>query len=334
MNRFIRDNSGQSQIMAAMIAAVVLLATGYFSLQASRQAAERQTENLRLGEMRFVLDEAAKKITTLYHQSANCDAVTLNEIISLIKTDGSVAASGSAREKRQINYTINDSSYTVSIGKVLYVNAAGTESTLTLNGVGDDLSTWRSRDAFVELWTSGYQTRMSQQVALINTCTYPASTTQRRATPSTAQNATYSEYANQQPAQDTGLLSDFFSYNFMTPENFPPVDPPNASGVCAPDGSARSYGDVNFPNYNPPTSTDTNPDGRVEIRDVLALREYLRAGNYSFDSTQSPFVGHDLDGATSPACGDLNKDTLVTEADLNILEKYLRGYLYNIPVMY
>ena len=346
---------GQAQILTVIIMGNVMLAMILGVMEFSNRVKIQTIKESKVTEMRKALDASHRMLLQIYREGV-CDPVALNNKINLLDTSGQLS---STIGQRQVNFTINGKTYLVSIGPVTRIGwvkysdpsfpAAGYEQGEDRIGV--------SQDAAVEVWTYFGGTRVTQRASLINDCTYPCA-------------YEYGGILNSKMGMCAMATDPIIGYHMLDPTNNPlyaieAVSGPGSGTTTNP--AVGSYPQTykvddhlaiekrgkfwpgNFSatlaTYTggvstcptsendepkqvtgvPPTPTNLqasftgNP--RIDVRDLAVFRDYLRSGN--MDATCIERM----------ADNDLNQDGIVNENDLVMLEKFLRGYVYQIPVV-
>lgn len=317
--KVLRGESGQAQLLLAVIAGIVAILGGAYSLDISRRSIETQSDQSRLSESRSALDEALKFAANVYQSYVGCDPSLLNTRLNYLKPDGTF---GSVLTRRRLDVTINadadliTKSYTISFGRVEYLSSLGGvfSGSASIFSVLPSYSTpgvFKSQDAIIEAWiTDSNRTRVSQRAVLMNICTTPCSQFQRKTTSTT----TGSGFCANQPARDVAGLHDVFSYHSLNLSLYPASEP-IAGNVCT---GGNKFG----------TTCIGACSASSAANDILQLREFLRGGTGGpLFAYAANFIG---DGITQ-GCMDLNGDRSVNSIDLNILEKFQRGYIQRIP---
>lgn len=261
-----------------------------------------------------VLSAAARKMQQIYSSEASCDPDIFEARVAALPTapgggynglsyviadtstgltaDQRVNRCAAASGCRQIPVDQNGRAYLVTVG---LVSSLSRPAPLTANERC-------SRDATIKLKTTIRQQAFSRQYTLINTCSYTSCT-----------GGNFSGVTGNQSAAPAGANT-------------------TACGLLG----ARPYGDI--------VGTDGAPDGVVNEHELRWARRYLETGAYDIGTTT--FLAATLtttNGSCAAGTGgclgkncipyfDLNKDGANNEADLAILEYYLRGYIPELPV--
>ncbi len=335
--------SGQSQLLGAVVIGGSLVSMAMFGLELAKQVKMRASQNIQRSSIRTALDLAAKQASFIYRSEASCVPATFNAILNrLDPASGSIGPIGTTT-RRQWSITESGRMINISFGTVAAVDPGALATTLP-------------QDATLELWASMGRMRVSQRVALINTC---AVTCANRSV--VIGGELQMESAAGTPAG--GVASDpcLVATNALT--SYHQVDlgsyPTNSvySGMTPLSGggswasscwNGRRRGELDyrvssFPNP-PPVIAPPNdeytacPGGRavaagarnVSPMDLAALRNYVRSGDPRGSCTLA-FVG--TGPGANAGCADLNADGVVDSTDVGIMEKQLRGYLYWSPVL-
>ncbi|MCM0607221.1 MAG: hypothetical protein KA715_14115 [Xanthomonadaceae bacterium] len=323
------NSSGQSQLLSVIILGNVMLAMLLGVMEYSNQVRQVAIKESRVTEMRKALDASNRLVLQLYRESV-CDPVALNNKINFLNVSGQQSG---AIGQRQVNFQVNGRDYLVSIGPVSRLPwtvlfdpsmpAAGP-------GEGEDI-VGVSQDAVVEVWTHSGGTRVSQKAALLNNCAYPCA-------------YIYGGTLNAKMGMCAIAADPIVGYHMVNPASSGVYSPDTAAGTAVHPAVPQTYGTANTPavvkdgNYYPGNvsisiggdcgTEDNEPvlagtftgSSRLDVRDLTIFRDYLRSGNKN---------------ATCDARvqdSDLNADGIINENDLVILEKFLRGYIYQIPV--
>jgi len=321
------NESGQSQILAALFLTSAMLTGTLFALERATTLRIDTIKGGRALEMRAALDGAIQHASLIFRGDAACDPRILDRKLGLLdpeKLDGTLVEDESDLSNagkagtRQMNVKTNGRTYRVSFGAVTRVEWRSSvdpgvlNKDPTMSGSPPSYNSGVSQDAQVEVWTTDGFSRVSQKAVLINNCSYPC-----------ADQVTGASNCNapKNPSMAFHALPDAAVY-----PNDGELEPPYESETwygrirCA---SGGFFGDLRGPASNP-----TQPDGEIGVDDLHALKEFLRNGTSEFVPVSS-IVG---DGHQFYGCGDLNLDWQVNELDLGILEKQLRGYLFWVPV--
>mgnify|MGYP007063367445 CR=1 FL=1 len=298
--KIILSNKGQAQLLGAMVIGIVILSAGMYVVERNQRAAEFQIKSNFRSEMRTAIDGATKTVAHLYHNEANCDPVTLTNLINKIDKDGNVIDEIGTR---QISYIVNERTYSISIGAVQRISWEGVED--------DPSMPWKigtSQDALIELWTSHNNQRVVQAAALLNTCTYPCSSTIKNNDGSVDQTNGICQVASDQAIA------------------FHTLDDPSVFSKETCDGGLRNKGDLNDVNASLGTAEcpKNQTDSTIDVIDLMIFKNYLRTGRPNGSCETSILASNE--------CTDLNNDGITNETDLNLLEKTLRGYIYLLPI--
>lgn len=195
---------------------------------------------------------------------------------------------------RVLNVPILGRTYTVSIGPIYMDEWTG--------GVNpsDNLATiGTSQDSSLELWTSdlGFRNQvLLQRVTYINNCTYPCAV---------AAPAGESGYCPVASHEEVSYHQFFNGLEYLM-------------GALPANCQGNLMGDM-------------DGDGFVNVKDLTLFRNHIRSGDRT--GFETPLLIDD-GFPTTYECIDFNRDRLINEVDLGILEKILRGYLYRIPTRY
>lgn len=322
------NNSGQSQIIIAAGMGAAMLTGALFMVQYTLQTKTASIVSGKRTEMRTVLDEAIKHAAYLYRAESGCDPVSLNGKLARLKSDGTLMPPGTSFTPRGLQLTVNGTPYWVSYGYAISLKWSDDGTSApdpSLPASGPTIGV--SQDASLQVWTTdGYQ-RVTENVVFINDCSYSCA-------PEAAA-ATANPTALWAPSADqclTATDSAVAYHDVYKIKSFPGAYPAPVGfaqpGVACAAVPARNLGNIKVQSLappNPPTSCAPVPapaSDSLNIDDIIALKNYLRS--------------QDTAGTclTLTACADVNKDGLVDETDLSILEKVLRGYLYWLPVHY
>ncbi len=320
---------------------ITMLTAGLFTLDRARLGQERATRGSRVIEMRTALESAVLQAGAIYRNEATCDPVLLQNKLSHIEANGSVAESSPTR--RTLNVTVNSRTYSVHFGSVsplkwtsqtdpsieaLMASAAPgspapTSTTPVTPGV--------SQDAEIEVWTSipgfgraggGQGTRTTLRAVLINTCVVQCNEklpTDAQSKPGDICLGESDESIRFHPrASGTSTVS--------LPSGVP-VPTKNAMAwtqdvTCTDSTGTRKSGDI-------PLNSGWDNRGTVNAVDYVAFDQYLQSGNTNWLNATSALAGTP---STTPSCADLNLDGQLNEVDRTIMLKWLRGYIFRIPV--
>ena len=335
---------GQSQIMGVMVLSIAMLTAGLFTMDRAQKAQEFTIKSSRITEMRSALESAILRASTLYRTEANCDPAILQRKLSYMQTDGaikepqSVAAPVPATDhsNRILNVTVNGRVYQVSFGAVTPLPwTTGTDPSLDTGGFPSISGT--SQDAEIDVWTTvpgqasgttgGIRTSMTG--VLINSCQIlcerklPADG--KIAAGEICLQSSTSAIANN-PGTDMSLNSSISPSPSTLAFN---AASPRSSVVCA------STGTLALGNLPVSSSFDDDPTPSaptvVNALDLALLTQYLQQRETNWITSGESIAA--VSAKTSPpSCADVNLDGQVTDMDRTILQKWLRGYLYRLPV--
>lgn len=313
----LKPNEGQAQILAIIVLANVMLAMLLGVMEYTQQVRLRSIQESRVTEMRRALDGAHRMLLQLYREGV-CDPVALNNKINFLDTDGKQT---DVTGRRQVQFMVNGHRYEVSIGPLSRLAWALFEDPsfpADGPGLGQDI-VGISQDVVIEVWTHFGNTRVTQKATLINDCQYPCA-------------YVYEGALNPKMGMCAVPSDPNIGYHIVNPTGSFSPDTDAAlvnSNTVALTIGGQIAGNVSIPIGGSCTTASNEPDAatgtfvgpaRLDVRDLVVLREYLRSG------------GKD---ATCPArvqATDLNVDGVVNENDLVLFQKFLRGYIYQIPV--
>jgi hypothetical protein len=339
------NEAGASQILMALVMGSTMFSLGLAALEYNQAISKMQSGSKRRVEMRSALDGALRLAAGWYSNQASCDPAVLNDLLNTLCPDGTFAPNGTAGcRSRRLSVDVGRQSYTVSFGPVTpvpwdatdttFVRRDGRASTATvtspaiLGQTDEGLARGSTEDVQIEVWTQWGSVRDTAPIAdrkinqrvvrravLLNTCsyscTYTGSDTQ----------------ATGQPCSNRNNRGVGFA---RTRTTFPSLAHPVWGTIRASCEGGRMQGDVTVEPSSvaqtgaPPAGVDRN----VDVADLWILRSYLRSGESSSWNRQ---LIQGVPSSGSRACGDVNLDGEISEADLGLLEKKLRGYLYWLP---
>lgn len=322
--------SGQSVIGMTIIVSIAAAFTAAIYQQSHIRTHDQALRQMEIGIARTAFETAAKRLRYIYQNNGACDPQAFAQAVASLPNPTSMANSLSAQQNcdtviggscRALEIiSPNEAGYLdslyVYVGAVTYsrvdscvvpgaaVNdldaangncALGTRSSIPQGAVGAHLRTVINN------------VRYEQWVVLLDTCS--TQNVQRITTTALAAGA------------GTGMGTGWqLGSSHIAPDPNPPnqvVGVDNNSLTCPYGGGApnvaNNMGRVNL-----------DPTGTAEWRfSLLALRR-------NFSLLQAPF-DPSID-FPNPECLDLNQDGVIDERDLNVLEKYLSGWLPHIPV--
>lgn len=326
------NRKGQSQLLSIIILGNVMLAMLLGVMEYSNQVKIVSIKESRVTEMRKALDAAHRMLLQIYREGV-CDPVALNRKINFINTAGQQTGT---LGNRQVNFSINSRDYLVSIGPVArLVWAVFDDLSFPGGGLfqGEDV-VGVSQDAVVEVWTNFGTTRVTQKASLINNCIYPCA-------------YTYGGPLNSKMGMCAIAADPIIGYNIVNPSTgtytpdtgdgsnvHPPVaqtytptgtSPLVRTGSYWPGNMAVCIGGAGCSctneNDEPTLAGTFSGSPRLDVRDLTVFRDHLRSGN-----KQATCDARIRDS-------DLNSDGMVNENDLILLEKFLRGYIYRLPIV-
>ncbi len=333
------NQKGQAQILAATVIGFFMLAGILASLEMASQYTRNRNKVNRRTQMREAIDIAAKQIAYTYQGQAACDPVLLNQSLnSLSAVLPPPPAAGGLTYNRSKAIQVAGTDYIVHFGRLKKLNKDPPAPDLfeVVHGqptlVLADAAVGESQDVAVEMWTTFANRRaaavaggavnssldkVQQYVILLNTCNNPC-----------RQDQTESGCNR----QTTNLSAVYY----QMPSNaslIPAAITAPSTRFCQ--GVASQRGNLN-----------TGAGLFIDIFDLTILKTYLRSGGV-LESSQAIIEGLPIGGLPGPgavfgdgnvifpqACADLNRDGRINETDLNIMEKYLRGYINWLPVHY
>jgi hypothetical protein len=316
-----------------MVLSLAMLTGGLFTLDRARKAQETAIKGARVTEMRSALEGAIQRAATLYRTEAVCDPALLQKKLSYIKTDGFIDES--TPTVRQMEVSVNSRTYTVSFGSVTPLTWSGAAVDPSLDmGTKAPVTIGTSQDAEIEVFTSvpnqgtdsGGGTRTSMRAVLINSCLIRCDKklpTDGVSSPGeTCIGASNSTISN---GSQTTIDSVPLLVTLPSPSGSNALQVQVRTDVLCQSavGSTRYLGDI-------PISTtydDTNDANEVNALDLSVLTQFLQQRDSSWLETATALDA----GSTGPSCADVNLDGEVNELDRNLLQKWLRGYLYRIP---
>lgn len=292
----LRDQKGQSQLMAVTVMGLVLTLAAAFALNMASQLSKTQVRTAKLSSARVALDAAIKTAAYIYRYEAACDQVVLNDKLSQILPDGTLMdfyASGPTDIRgggscdlpdapptcRQIKVNVGGDNFQVNFGPVVSAPFDG-NAIANSAGLQSDLNRGYSQDVMVEVWTTFTGNRAIQRAVLMNTCTYPC--------------------AQQDASSSSGICQTAWD----TAHSYHAVDLSARPGPPA-QVSGRNLGSV------------VGSAGVVDMRDLFLFRNYLRSGE-----TEAGFTA---------AAADVNLDQTIDERDFGLMEKLMRGYITVLP---
>jgi len=328
-----------------MVLSIAMLTAGLFTMDRAQKAQEFTIKSSRITEMRSALESAILRASTIYRTEANCDPAILQRKLSYLQTDGtlkepqSLASPVPATDhtNRILNVTVNSRVYEVSFGAVTPLAwTAGTDPSLDTQGFPAVSGT--SQDAEIEVWTTvpgqatgtTTGTRTSMTGVLINSCQILC----ERKLPADGKTAagevclagSDASIANN-PGTDLALNSSispspstFLNYNAATARSAWP---------CA------STGTLYLGNLPVSSDFDDDPNATaptvVNALDLAVLTQYLQQRDTNWITSGETIAAVNAK-ASNPSCADVNLDGQVTDMDRTLLQKWLRGYLYRLPV--
>ena len=325
--RYAFGESGQAQILTALLISTAMLTGTLFALERGNQIRIDTIQGNRGLEMKSSLDGAIHHAAMIFKRDSACDPQILDHKLGLLNNeslDGSLVSSrielknGGKSGTRMMRVKTERRSYLVSFGpvrRIAWQTSGVSVGVPTVDPTIDpDTGAYQSgtsQDALIEVWSTDGKMRVMQRAVLLNNCSYPCAY---------SESGTTNCSVEQNPAVSYHLID--------SPNGFPnsgttaaPYDSDTWYGAlrC---GDGRNFGDLRGSDLNP-----SQADGEVGVDDLHALRDYLREGTTPF-APESVIIGN---GSTQYGCGDLNLDWQVNEVDLGILEKVLRGYLLWVP---
>lgn len=260
---FLRDNSGQAQILAVMTLGMVMTTASLYTLQYAEIATRNSIKRSQISSMKTALEGAVHVVERIYHQDAACDPVILTEKLSLLNPDGSLRAFSEGATRRQVQIPVGDDVYTVSIGSL---------QTLPLtSGVLTDWIRGYSQDAVLELWTSRGPTRVLQRAVLINNCTYPCAYTDVAATNicQFAWDPVHSYHRMLPAGLLTPALAGINQFNVATAGNLLTADVQDLVTL-------RNFLRSGEPAGFPVGQYDVNGDRKTDLTDLGILEKFMR----------------------------------------------------------
>lgn len=302
---------GQSQLIGAVAMAAIMLTLALYSLQFAERTSKTGIQTTQRTEMRSALESAIRFASHVYHSESGCDPVLLEQRLDNLLYDGSIGVVAPTGQVGPTGQTTRTLRIAVNDTQTYFVTFDPVQSISTPTPAPSTIGT--SMDSTVTVWTEHYasstvggqtQQKVSQSATLLNNCTYPCT--------------------NPIDATEQGVcLTSATPLDNAAAYQTRDVSAASGTGVCF---GSRKRGDLNN-NSADCTSPGTTGDNQVGVNDLRILREYLRSGVIQRSCAAI------LEGTGDPrtSCADLNRDGLVNEQDLNIMEKFLRGYLPEIP---
>ena len=344
---------GQSQIMGVMILSMAMLTAGLFTMDRAQKAQEITIKASRVTEMRSALEAAILRAANLYRTEANCDPAILQRKLSYLQPDGTLdeplsvsSPVATDHSSRILNVTVNGRTYEVSFGAVTPLEwTGGTDPSLDTAAATASpdnrfpASAGTSQDTEIEVWTTvpnqaagpAGGTRTSMVGVLINSCQILC----ERKLPADGHSAAGEvclqgsniSIANN-PGTDLPLNATVSStVSAMTSS----VAISRTSVPCANSGATPlTIGNL-------PVKSDVDDDNDsaptiVNALDLSVLNQYLQQRDTNWIKDGESIAAVSNLAAGPPSCADVNLDGEVTDMDRTLLQKWLRGYLFRIPV--
>lgn len=294
----LRNEKGQSQILLVTTLSIAMITAALFSLQRVERINITKTKSGHKAEMRAALKAAVNFASNLYRTEAACDPVTLNQRLSFLEPDGTIRGSG-APTSRLMNFPVSGRNYQVSFGPLVNLEWRASVDPSAL-----DYRSGISQDASLEVWTTWGDTRVSLTAVLVNDCTTPCSSVY-------VSSATGNRRSPCEEASDPTVAF----HRVTSPATFP-----DATGVG--DCGGLRFGDLAC------AEGLSTTDGAITLDDWLVLRNHIRTGS-NLGAADATGV---LCNPSFSQCADLNQDGLVNEIDLGVMTRFMRGYIYRLPV--
>ena len=318
----ILNDSGQSQLVAAVVLTTVMLTLGLFTLEYAQLTSGKEVLNAKRSEMRAALDLGVKFAAQLFHGDAGCDPVILDQKIDRLQSNSTIGSLGTAPGARQINIDVTDTSqFVLTFGSIAGGGIRSPPDAIPLTVAS---LPGNSVDTAVDISTTSNGMRMTQTVVLLNTCNYPCipdageppgtcnwqppgTVTQRDAIAFHDISGTQlANFPSCNGNRRIGDITNTFTYSGSPPCTDDPLTPLNE---CCDDVGNDGI------------------DDRIDLADLMILKNYLQNGT---NTGSCPTILEGT-GATNSSCADLNRDGVVNDPDLTIMEKLLRGYISCIP---
>ena len=344
------NHAGQTQILGVLLLTTTMLTGGLFVLEFASRNQIRQIGQSRGVEMRMAIESAIRHAQQLWRAQAGCDRVVFNNLLNRLRPDGTISAEPSPTCtdcRRQLEVTINDRIYRVALGPIdvglVLAGNAPWESTLDTTEqpypVGGPANPGIAQDVMLEAWTQSGGTsagiagrRLLQRVALVNSCAPTCRQVTNVVTGAVEDPDTSSDELickKRHVAIDYGAIESPASY----PGSTIPAIPITPAATASYGGNSRECatnpgaGAAGLDRYR--GDAHSNVEGAIDVLDLRTLAGFIR----QYDTTSNVVAPLDSDNLVSRQnCGDLDGDQRVTERDLGLLEKFLRGYLQWLPV--
>jgi hypothetical protein len=298
----IKRQRGQGLLVMVMVLTVISTGVAMYALEQTRMSQRNAIDFKRTSDVLSILHASAQYLQNIYQNEANCDPYAFNMRINSMNNRVYNAA---LRQQPLINPTdASAGNYRISITTIspqpplsqnliqpIGSNAAGATPTpyVTLGYGPQDLTVTYTVVPFASTRGALGNTKYRQSVTLINTCSRISETS-----------------LGPLPSIVLGSV----------------VDPPNYNGTFAAavqDTSTTGFVANGICGTVPRGGIDTNKPV-LDVQDLQVYSNYVRSG-----------VTVGVLGAPGPldiSCADTNRDGILNELDVGIVEKTLKGYLY------
>jgi len=323
----LKGDLGQTQLLGVMLLSTALLTIGIFSLDRANRGQVQSIKQSRVQESRAALETAALRAKTIFQSEAACDPVLLQSKINFLQPDGTIQEG--TPSQRVLHVEINGRNYPVRFGSITTIPWISAETDPSIDPITrSPILRGTPQDAELEIWTTSSNPKpfkATLKVALINTCFMRC----EKKLPEDGQ------------AQSGEVCSDSSNPSIHMHPRVPNLDPIPHAGLPAftspraavwklrtpcvdtsgPTGS-RYLGDL------PLSSTLDNGTAIIQALELSALKQAIQTGNFNWLATPNSLTP----SVDFPSCGDLNLDGQVNSIDIHLFEKWLRGYIYRVPV--